>query len=1804
MAINGRWWAVCTLALALAVSGCDDGDGGSGGGGGSDDGGLGGGSDGGGDPVCGDGRVEGDETCDDGNTDPGDGCDARCREEFAPEICDNGLDDDEDGQTDCDDAECDDEPGCVPPTEDCANGSDDDGDGDADCDDSDCARAPACRPPVEDCDNGQDDDGDGNFDCTDDDCADDPACEEPPAEICDNGQDDDGDGDTDCDDDRDCALDPACQTPEEICDNGADEDGDDLIDCADDDCAGHPDCAEPTEICDNGGDDDGDMAVDCDDDDCLGHPACGAGGEGTCEAPLAVVVGGRVDGTTVGSPDAATAQCGGGAQSAENVHVFVPEAAGVYCVTTARSAYDTVLHVRTACADAASEIACNDDNEIAGGTRSALELDAVAGTPYFIYVDGYGASVGAYQLRVLPGACVELPECEADGDCDGGVCFEGACVECADDAHCDDGVCESNACVECRDDAGCGEGFCVENACVQCREEADCGEGDACFAGFCVPAVAATCETPRAGGFGDFVGATRGEGGAFAASCGGDADGPEDVFALRFEQAGAVCITTTGSSFDTVLHVRTACGDIESEIACNDDNFGVTGGTQSALELNAEAGVDYFVFVDGFAEASGGLYRLHVAPGPCVEPPECEADDDCFGGEFCVEGQCVACRGDEDCGPGRACNDEGTCESTVTACRQPPQLGIGFGGFTRVRGNLAEAVDEAEASCGGADGAEFAYLFNLFGSGRFCASAVGEGLQPVLSVRGACEDAASEVACGAPVEGAAQIEFETEAGAAAFLFVDSAEGNGEYVLTISEGGCDERPACFEDVDCGEGEGCLAGACVPVAAPVACDAPRAIAAGETVDGTTAGAVAASAGSCGGNGSPESVFVFRPDAEGEYCLQTTGSSIDTVMYVRTGDCAEGDEVACNDDNRDVTGGVASAITLQAGAETDYFVFVDAFGDDNVGSYRLAVTAGACPILPECAADDECLGDDVCVDGQCVQCRDDAGCEEGLVCDGGRCQSPVLACRDVEPLPLNRRVRLSTADAPADQSGSCGGEGGELVFGLDFLFVETVCVSLEGSSFDTVAYARRSCEDADSEVACADDQFEGEELVSTDALLELNLADDLRFLFVDGGDGGDLVLTVTEGGCDERPACLEDTDCGEGQACRGGSCEAVEPAGTCDEPIALEVGQTVEGSTANAPSLYEATCGGSAASPEAIFSFTAPAAGAYCVSTRGSDYDTVLHIRGTCADLLTQIACNDDNAEVNGPDARRTSAITVDAEAGVAYAVFVDGFGEGSAGNFAVTVTEGPCLPAVCRFDEDCPGDLVCDEGACVPAPPGCESDEDCDEGETCVDGACVALPPPVAACEAPLDLALGVTEGNLVDSAAGTRGSCGGNGPEVAYAITVDAETTFCANTAGSEADTILYVRAGDCAAGEEVACNDDAEDADAFESEVEFVAAPGTTYYLFVDTFRDGEPFALTVTDGPCGPAPECAVDGDCDEGELCVDGACVAAPECVEDGDCAEGEICDDGECVAAPVLAACVAPPGLELGVTEGDLTLAGADTRGSCGGNGVEVAYAIAVDAETTFCATTAGSTADTVLYVRAGDCADGEEVTCNDDAEDADAFESEVEFVAAAGTTYYLFVDTFQGGDGFVLTVTEGPCGVVAPRAPAPGELVVTEIMQNPLAVDDRIAEWFEVYNAADAPIEMAGLVFYDTHGNRFEVAVDSLVAEPGDYVVFSRNGNAATNGGVAVDYAYDGAAFNMANTSDEIYLARADDTLIDVVAWDNGRTFPDPDGASMQFDADLDPASDDNALGANWCEATSVYGAGDRGTPGAANTSCNL
>lgn len=159
---------------------------------------------------------------------------------------------------------------------------------------------------------------------------------------------------------------------------------------------------------------------------------------------------------------------------------------------------------------------------------------------------------------------------------------------------------------------------------------------------------------------------------------------------------------------------------------------------------------------------------------------------------------------------------------------------------------------------------------------------------------------------------------------------------------------------------------------------------------------------------------------------------------------------------------------------------------------------------------------------------------------------------------------------------------------------------------------------------------------------------------------------------------------------------------------------------------------------------------------------------------------------------------------------------------------------------------------------------------------------------------------------------------------------------------------------------------------------------------------------------------------------------------------------------------------------------------------------------------------------------------------------------------------------------------------------GDLVITEIMQNPDKVSDTFGEFFEILNTGAGEVDLSGYIFSDNDSDSFEV-VGLLPVAAGERLVFGASADTVLNGGVDVDYEF-GSEMALANGDDELVMMTPDSTEIDRVEWDGGTNFPDPTGASMSL---TNPGADNND-GTNWFEANILtYGDGDFGTPGTQN-----
>ncbi len=154
-----------------------------------------------------------------------------------------------------------------------------------------------------------------------------------------------------------------------------------------------------------------------------------------------------------------------------------------------------------------------------------------------------------------------------------------------------------------------------------------------------------------------------------------------------------------------------------------------------------------------------------------------------------------------------------------------------------------------------------------------------------------------------------------------------------------------------------------------------------------------------------------------------------------------------------------------------------------------------------------------------------------------------------------------------------------------------------------------------------------------------------------------------------------------------------------------------------------------------------------------------------------------------------------------------------------------------------------------------------------------------------------------------------------------------------------------------------------------------------------------------------------------------------------------------------------------------------------------------------------------------------------------------------------------------------------------------VVINEVMADPSAVLDDVGEWIEVHNAGTTAINLQGWKLQSNNEAAHTIATSVPVAA-GGYVVLARNGTSSKNGGVTAAYTY-GTGITLANTSDWVVLRDGTGATADSVAWSTAMPAAATRGVS-------DPSLDNsNAKGSNWHTATTAFGGGDKGTPGARN-----
>ncbi|TNF26970.1 MAG: hypothetical protein EP329_20275 [Deltaproteobacteria bacterium] len=181
--------------------------------------------------------------------------------------------------------------------------------------------------------------------------------------------------------------------------------------------------------------------------------------------------------------------------------------------------------------------------------------------------------------------------------------------------------------------------------------------------------------------------------------------------------------------------------------------------------------------------------------------------------------------------------------------------------------------------------------------------------------------------------------------------------------------------------------------------------------------------------------------------------------------------------------------------------------------------------------------------------------------------------------------------------------------------------------------------------------------------------------------------------------------------------------------------------------------------------------------------------------------------------------------------------------------------------------------------------------------------------------------------------------------------------------------------------------------------------------------------------------------------------------------------------------------------------------------------------------------------------------------------------------------------------------GACGALASAPDAPGEVVVSELLVRPAAVDATLGQWIELTNHADRPLDLGGCTLTATPTAGSDPVSwtfpGSLVLPTGRREVVGASADAGVNGGAPVGMAW-GEGFALPTSAFELALG-CGDVVIDAVPFGTGTGWPSSLGAAASLSPYRTDAAD-NDLSASWCVATETFGVGDRGTPGGENPAC--
>jgi hypothetical protein len=157
-------------------------------------------------------------------------------------------------------------------------------------------------------------------------------------------------------------------------------------------------------------------------------------------------------------------------------------------------------------------------------------------------------------------------------------------------------------------------------------------------------------------------------------------------------------------------------------------------------------------------------------------------------------------------------------------------------------------------------------------------------------------------------------------------------------------------------------------------------------------------------------------------------------------------------------------------------------------------------------------------------------------------------------------------------------------------------------------------------------------------------------------------------------------------------------------------------------------------------------------------------------------------------------------------------------------------------------------------------------------------------------------------------------------------------------------------------------------------------------------------------------------------------------------------------------------------------------------------------------------------------------------------------------------------------------------------ASSSIVINEFMALPQSSCTELdGEWIELYNNSDGWINLSGWTVTNSYGE--EIVLSTYLLPPEGYFVMGACGDENLNGGFNPNQVYGGFELHETGT---LTLFNASHSVADEVSYDAG--WPVEPGASCER---INPGWSSSSP-SSWSPSTSVFGDGDKGTPGSQNS----